>query len=60
MHKQTYIRGVREGIPVGLGYFVVSFTIGIAARKANLTPLQATVMSFYKQYICRTVCFLCF
>lgn len=46
MHKQTYIRGVREGIPVGLGYFVVSFTIGIAARKANLTPLQATVMSF--------------
>lgn len=46
MHKQTYIRGMKDGIPVGLGYFVVSFTIGIAARKADLTPLQATVMSF--------------
>ena len=46
MHQQNYIKGMREGIPVGLGYFVVSFTIGIAARKANLTPVQATVMSF--------------
>lgn len=46
MHRQNYIKGMREGIPVGLGYFVVSFTIGIAARRANLTPLQATVMSF--------------
>lgn len=46
MHQQNYIKGVREGIPVGLGYFVVSFTIGIAARKANLTPFQATLMSF--------------
>ncbi len=46
MHQQNYIKGMREGIPVGLGYFVVSFTIGIAARKADLTPVQAAVMSF--------------
>lgn len=46
MHQQTYKKGVKDGIPVGLGYFVVSFTIGIAARKADLTPLQATIMSF--------------
>lgn len=46
MHQHNYIRGMRQGIPVGLGYFVVSFTIGIAARKADLTPVQATVMSF--------------
>ena len=46
MHQQTYRKGMRDGIPVGLGYFVVSFTIGIAARKADLTPLQATIMSF--------------
>ncbi len=46
MHQHNYIRGMRQGIPVGLGYFVVSFTIGIAARKANLTPVQAAVMSF--------------
>lgn len=46
MDRQTYIRGMKQGIPVGLGYLVVSFTIGIAARKADLTPVQAAVMSF--------------
>ncbi len=45
MHRDTYFRGVREGIPVMLGYFVVSVTIGIAARKANLTTAQAAFMS---------------
>lgn len=46
MHQNNYTRGMKEGIPVGIGYFVVSFTIGIAARKAGLAPLEATVMSF--------------
>ncbi len=45
MHRQTYLKGMRDGIPVMLGYFVVSITIGIAARGANLTAAQATVMS---------------
>lgn len=45
MDRQAYIRGMKQGIPVGLGYLVVSFTIGIAARKASLTAAQATVMS---------------
>ncbi len=45
MQRQLYLKGMREGIPVALGYFVVSVTIGIAARMANLTPAQATVMS---------------
>ena len=43
MDRQTYIQGIKQGIPVGLGYLVVSFTIGIAARKASLTAAQ---MSF--------------
>ncbi len=45
MHRSAFFRGMREGIPVALGYFVVSITIGIAARAARLTPVQATVMS---------------
>lgn len=45
MHRDTYFRGMREGIPVMLGYFVVSITIGIAARKASLTAAQAGLMS---------------
>ncbi len=45
MHHQAYLKGTREGIPVALGYFFVSITIGIAARKANMSPFQATLMS---------------
>ncbi len=33
--------GVRDAVPVMLGYFAVSFTLGIAARNAGLTPFQA-------------------
>ncbi len=45
MHGQMYLKGMKEGIPVALGYFFVSITIGIAARLADLTPMQAAVMS---------------
>ena len=37
--------GLRDGIPIGMGYFAVSFTFGILAKKAGLTVLQAVVMS---------------
>lgn len=37
--------GMRDGIPIGLGYFAVSFTFGIMAKNAGLTPLQAVLMS---------------
>ena len=32
--------GIRDGIPIGLGYLAVSFTLGIAARNAGLTVFQ--------------------
>ncbi len=39
-------RGMRHGIPIALGYFAVSLTLGIAAQKdAAMTPLQAALMS---------------
>lgn len=37
--------GLKHGIPIGLGYLAVSFTFGIMARNAGLTPWQAVVMS---------------
>lgn len=37
-------RGVRDGVPIFLGYVAVSFTFSIAAQKI-LTPLQAVIMS---------------
>lgn len=43
--KQWYRKGLRDGIPIGLGYFAVALAMGIAARNAGLTAVQATVTS---------------
>lgn len=32
--------GMRDGLPIALGYFAVSFSLGIAARHAGFTPMQ--------------------
>jgi predicted branched-subunit amino acid permease len=37
--------GVKDGIPICLGYFAVSFTFGIMAKGAGLTPFEAVFMS---------------
>lgn len=36
-----YKKGLKDGIPIGLGYFAVAFTLGIMAQKNGLTPFQA-------------------
>lgn len=43
--KQLFVKGMKDGIPIGLGYFAVSFTLGIAAKNAGMTALQAAVTS---------------
>lgn len=45
-NKTWYLRGLKAGIPIGLGYLAVAFTLGIAARSAGLTAFQATLTSF--------------
>ena len=45
-NKTWYFRGLKAGIPIGLGYLAVAFTLGIAARSAGLTAFQATLTSF--------------
>ena len=35
--KQWFARGLKAGVPIGLGYLAVAFTLGIAARSAGLT-----------------------
>lgn len=37
--------GLKDGVPIGLGYLAVSFTFGIMAKGAGLTTLQAVVLS---------------
>lgn len=38
-------RGIRDGVPIALGYFAVAFTLGIAAKHAGLTAFQAALNS---------------
>ena len=45
-NRQALNEGIRDGIPIGLGYFVVAFTLGIAAKHAGLTPFQGFLTSF--------------
>lgn len=37
--------GIRDGLPIALGYFAVSFALGLAARNAGFSALQALVAS---------------
>ena len=46
-NKQALADGFRDGIPIGLGYFVVSFTLGIIAGQVGLTPFQGFLMSLF-------------
>ena len=45
-NRQWYARGLKAGIPIGMGYLAVAFTLGIAAKNAGLTAFQATLTSF--------------
>lgn len=46
MKKKAFFDGLRDGLPIGLGYFAVAFSLGIVARNAGLTPLQGFIASF--------------
>lgn len=43
---QFFKKGIKDGIPVFLGYLAVSFTFGIAAKNAGISALEAVFMSF--------------
>lgn len=43
--KTFFFRGMRDGIPIGLGYFAVAFALGINAAAAGIGPLEAGLMS---------------
>ncbi|MEE0741760.1 MAG: AzlC family ABC transporter permease [Emergencia sp.] len=45
-NKTNYLQGLRDGIPIALGYFAVGFTLGIAAKAIGISAGQAGLMSF--------------
>ena len=44
-NRKEFLRGMKVGIPVGLGYLAVPFTLGITAKNAGLTAFQAMITS---------------
>lgn len=44
-NRGCFCRGVRDGTPIALGYFAVAFTLGIAAKNAGFSAVQAMVES---------------
>lgn len=47
MKKSVFLEGVRDGLPIGLGYFAVAFSLGIVAQTAGLTAVQGFIASFF-------------
>lgn len=46
-NKKTFLDGMKAGIPIGLGYFAVSFSLGIMASVSGLNPLQGFITSLF-------------
>jgi len=44
-NRRVLREGLKDGIPIGLGYLAVSFSLGIAARNAGLDPAQGFLAS---------------
>ena len=46
MKKRVFAEGMRDGLPIALGYFAVAFSLGIAAKNAGLNAFQGFLASF--------------
>ncbi len=44
-NRAELLRGLRDGIPIGLGYFAVAFSLGITAKGIGLSPITCFVTS---------------
>ena len=45
INVKNYKEGLRDGVPIALGYLAVAFTLGIAARNFGIHAFPATIMS---------------
>lgn len=43
--RDVFLHGMKDGVPIALGYFAVAFTLGIHARNAGLNVFEATLSS---------------
>lgn len=43
--RQWFVRGMRAGVPICMGYFAVAIALGIAAKNAGISSLQSALTS---------------
>lgn len=43
--KSIFFEGMRDGLPIGLGYLAVSFSLGVAAKATGLNAFQGFLVS---------------
>ena len=46
MNSKLFFKGLRDGVPIAMGYLAVAFTLGIAAANINMSAFQSFLMSF--------------
>ncbi len=44
-NRNHFCNGLKDGIPIGLGYFAVSFSLGVAAKAAGMNAFQGFLVS---------------
>ena len=47
MNQKKFLEGLRDGLPIALGYLAVSFGIGISCHAAGITAFQGFLMSLF-------------
>lgn len=44
--KNMFLKGVRDGVPIALGYYAVAFALGIQAKNAGILWFEGAIASF--------------
>lgn len=45
INKEVFHCGMKDGLPIGMGYFAVAFSLGVIVNNAGLTPFQGFLSS---------------
>lgn len=55
-NRKMFRKGMTEGIPIAMGYLAVSFSLGIMAKRAGLSPFAAFLASFFNNASAGELC----
>ena len=59
MNSAAFKRGLHDGVPIGLGYFAVSFTFGMMAAAGGGFRTDLTHKPYLRRSVCRNRDYFC-